>query len=222
MKKIFIIANWKENKTSSEAEEWLQAFSNFQFPFSNEKEKVSIVCPSFSLLQTVKELIDRQKLPLKLGSQDFPAFDKGAHTGEEPPEFLQEFVQYAIIGHSERRREFMESDELIEKKVTEAIKYNITPILCVQGIDTPVPKGISLVAYEPVFAIGTGNPDTPENAESVAKTIKEKHQTKYVLYGGSVTAENVNDFTNMPSIDGVLVGGASLDAEKFLNIIKNA
>jgi triosephosphate isomerase len=219
MKKLFIIANWKSNGTIHSSEEWFQAMNNPQLT-GNKEEKEIILCPPFTLLAKVKELAFEKQIAI--GSQDYSAFDAGAHTGEEPPELLKEYVQYAIVGHSERRQQLFESDELIAKKIANANKYGITPVLCVQGVDTPIPEGVSIVAYEPIFAIGTGNPDTPENAESVIKRIKEKHGVQYILYGGSVVSENVKSFTGMPSVDGVLVGGASLDAEKFKQIIENA
>lgn len=222
MKKLFIVGNWKSNKTTEETKEWLQAVSLLQLPVSSETEKETIVCLPYTLLPTVKSFVEEKQLALKLGVEDFSAFDAGAHTGEEPPELLKEYIQYAIIGHSERRNDLAETDELIAKKIAAAQKYNITPILCVQGKETPVPDGVTIVAYEPIFAIGTGHPATPENAEEVAKFIKEKHGVPYVLYGGSVTPEDVHGFTELSSIDGVLVGGASLDAEKFVKLIEAA
>lgn len=221
MKKLFIIGNWKSNKIISEAKEWFQAIHATDVAI-NPEEKVVIVCPPFTLLSMTSELALKNPFSLKLGSQDFSAFEAGAHTGEEPPALLKEYLKYAIVGHSERRQDLFETDELIAKKIAMAKQHGITPILCVQGVDTPIPAGVSLVAYEPVSAIGTGHPDTPENAESVAKTIKEKHHVEYVLYGGSVTGENVHSFTQLPSINGVLVGGASLHPQKFIQIIQNS
>ena len=219
MKKLFIVGNWKSNKTSLESKDWIQEFSIFNFQFS---EKEVIICPPYSVLSAMKALLDEKKTPIKFGSQDFSSFDAGAHTGEEPPALLKEYIAYAIIGHSERRNELGETDDLIARKVASATKYGITPILCVQGKETPIPQGVTIVAYEPISAIGTGNPATPEDAEDVAKYIKETHGVQYVLYGGSVTPEDVHGFTELPSVDGVLVGGASLDAEKFIKLIEAA
>lgn len=220
MKKLFIIANWKSNKNIEEATQWIQGMSSFKFPPAEEKEV--IICPPFTLLSTLKSLIDGEKLPIKIGSENLSPFGQGAYTGEESAEQVKEFAEYVILGHSERRKNFGETDEVLSQKVKKALDNNLTPIYCVQGIDTPIPAGVQLVAYEPVFAIGTGTPDTPEDAEFVAKTIKEKHSVKYVIYGGSVTGEDVRKFTQLPSVDGVLVGGASLDAEKFIKIIENS
>ncbi len=221
MKKLFIIANWKSYKTSLEAKEWLEQISNFQFPVSNEKEV--IVCVPFTLLPILKEYTDQASLSVKIGAEDVSPFEEGADTGEVNAEQVKEFADYAIIGHSERRKYFNEDDALLTKKVQMALQFQVTPIFCVQDENTFIPTGVTLVAYEPIFAIGSGTPDTPENAEKVIKTIKSKNPlVQYVLYGGSVKPENINTFTTSPSIDGALVGGASLEAEKFVALIKNA
>jgi triosephosphate isomerase len=223
MKFIFIVANWKSYKIQSEAYEWFESI--YSSTVSAENKEV-IICPPFPLLSPIFDLkVDlsaNNRLLIRLGSQNISPFDEGAYTGEVSGRVLQEFCAYSIIGHSERRQNFNETDEILGKKVEIAKKYNITPIYCVQGKETFIPSGISIAAYEPVSAIGTGNPDTPENAEDVAKYIKEKNSVNYVLYVGSVNAENVKSFTAMEHIDGVLVGGASLDVNKFIEIIKNA
>lgn len=226
MKKLFIVANWKSNKTLSQAKEWLEEFSNSNFPtsrgeqFSNNKE--IIVCPPFTLLLELKSLIVDQGLPIKLGAQDISPFENGSHTGEINGKQIKEFADYVILGHSERRQNFSETDETIAQKVRMANKYHLDPILCAQNINTEIAVGVKIIAYEPIFAIGTGNPDTPESAEKTAKLIKEKNKIDYVLYGGSVTSVNVKNFTQMPNINGVLVGGSSLDPKEFSEIIKNA
>lgn len=223
MKKLFIIANWKSNKTIEEAEKWLHDFAEvLKSDNSNIKNKEIIVCPSFTLLEHSRYCSANLKLPLKLGAQNISPFDRGAYTGEVFGSQIKEFAQYVIIGHSERRKNFSETNEMLAQKVLMAKKYNLTPIFCIQNEKTPVPQEIDVIAYEPPTAIGTGNPDTPENAEKVAGFIKEKNKdVTNVLYGGSVTSENVNSFTKMPNIDGVLVGGASLDLVEFSQIIKN-
>ncbi len=221
MKKLFIIANWKSNETTAETNAWFQAFNSSHLTI-NKEEKEIIICPPFTLLSLVKELVVNGNLSISIGAQDVSPFDEGAYTGEENVNQIKEFADYVIVGHSERRKNFSETNEIISQKVRKAIEGNLKPIFCVQGVETPIPQGIEIVAYEPVSAIGTGKPDTPEDAENVARIIKEKNGVKFVLYGGSVTGENVIDFTKLPSVDGVLVGGASLDAEKFSLIIKNS
>lgn len=212
----FIVANWKANKTSLEAKEWLQEISN-------NANKEIIVCPPLTLLSDMKSLIANYQLPITLGVQDISAFDEGAYTGEVNGKQIKEFADYVIIGHSERRQNFKETDEMLVKKVQMAQKYLLTPIFCIQDQNTFIPEGVKIIAYEPVGAIGTGNPDTPENADKTAQIIKDTHKNvMFVLYGGSVTSTNVSSFTKMPSIDGVLVGGASLDASEFGKIIQYA
>lgn len=214
MKKLFIIANWKSNKTELEAKEWLTEISNIE-------NKEIIICPSFTLLPIVRSSIIDYKLPFKVGAQDISSFDEGSSTGEVNGRQIKEFADYVIVGHSERRG-LGETDEKLKKKALIAKKYNLIPIFCIQNENTSIPDGVEIVAYEPIFAIGTGNADTPENADSIAKMVKEKKRIKYVLYGGSVTSGNVESFTQMPNIDGVLVGTASLDPSEFAEMIKNA
>ncbi len=221
MKKLFIIANWKSNKTTEETNDWLQQLANSGL--QQLENKVAVVCAPFTLLPLLKSYANEVTVPVSFGSEDVSPFDEGAYTGEVTAEEIKEFADYAIIGHSERRKLFNENDELLSKKVTMALKSNLTPIFCVQDESTPIPEGVTLVAYEPIFAIGSGHPDTPENAEKVVKAIKDKNpKVEFVLYGGSVTPENINSFTQSPSIDGALVGGASLDAGKFVKLVENA
>lgn len=210
----FIIANWKSNKTIAQARDWLGQITNT----SNKK---IIVCPSFTALSQVKLLITNYQLPIKLGAQDISQYEKGEYTGAVNGQQLKELVDYVIVGHSERRQYFGDNGEVLIRKVDMAKKYNLTPIFCIQNKEADIPEGVKIVAYEPTIAIGTGFPDTPEDADGIASEIK-KGRDLVVLYGGSVTSLNVKNFTKMPNLDGVLVGGASLDAEEFAKIIINA
>lgn len=229
MKKLFLVANWKSNKTLSEAHSFLISFLNAEFVkwlhtnSQHETKKQIILCPSFTLLPDLAHLLSEYPtLPIKLGAQNISAFDTGAHTGEEAAVQVAEFAQYVILGHSERRQEQGETDEIIAQKVKAAREYNLEPIVCVQGKKTPIPKNVHIVAYEPLDAIGTGHPAIPERAEEVAISLKKQHHISYVLYGGSVTPDNVHSYTSQPAIDGVLVGGASLKPDVFSEIIKRA
>ncbi len=222
MKKLYIVANWKAQKTSQEARDWLEKFLTYNNQHTTINNKEIIVCPPYTQLPMMRDFVKRNGLPFKLGAQDVSPFGMGAYTGAVAAEQLKELVRYVIVGHSERRRHFGETDVAIADKVKLAVVSSIAPILCVQGAETPVPEGVSIVAYEPVFAIGSGIPDTPDNADMVAKILKERYALLAVLYGGSVNSLNVSGFTQKEHIDGVLVGGASLEAEEFLTIMHNA
>ncbi len=217
-KKIWIIANWKSNKTIAEALDWISKVG----PNISKRENLKVVvCPTFSCLSEVKKAITVGNFPLMVGSQDISPYGVGAYTGEEPAPLIKELVSLSIIGHSERRKNFNETNELVAQKVEQALAVNITPLVCVQGVDTLIPNGCNLVAYEPIFAISTGNPDTPENANTVAKSLKQKYgQDLEVIYGGSVTSENARSFVAQENINGVLPGKASLDPEEFIKIIQ--
>lgn len=224
MKKLYIVANWKSNKTVSEATEWIE---RFKIQESRIKNKEIVVCPSFTSLPVLKSLIMNHKSNIKLGAQDISPFDEGAYTGEISGKQIKEFADYCLVGHSERRKNFGEDEEIILQKIDQAIKSNIVPILCIsdtnqiQNTKYKILITKMIIAYEPLFAIGTGSPDTPENADKVASEIKKITDVP-ILYGGSVIEGNVQSFTKMPNIDGVLVGGASLDAQQFVSIFKNA
>jgi triosephosphate isomerase len=217
MKDLYIVANWKENKTQDEAVRFMSEFSkNFE---PREGVKV-IICPSFIAIPSVSNFIKSNQVPIETGVQNISPYEEGPHTGEISAREASEFAKFAIIGHSERRS-LGETDEDVKKKVTLAINSGIEPIVCVQDENTAVPSGVKIVAYEPIFAIGTGKPDTPESAQKIAEAIKSKNSgVQQVLYGGSVTSSNVKSFCNQPDVGGVLVGGASLGAESFIAIIE--
>lgn len=216
VKNIWVIANWKSNKTITEALDWVSQVGP-QVP-KVDKLKV-VICPTFSALSEVKKAITVSSFPLLVGSQDLSPFEAGAYTGEESAKLLNQLISLAILGHSERRSNFGETDDMISQKSAQAIENNIIPLVCVQGPDTPIPDGCKLVAFEPIFAVGTGNADTPENANQVAKILKEKYNYNLeVLYGGSVSAENIKAFVTQPNLSGVLVGRASLSSGEFVKI----
>lgn len=217
MKSLFIVANWKSNKTLSEVKEWVE-----KLPVNvSSVDREVIICPSFTLLSDLKNLAINKNLKIEIGAQDVSAFEQGQYTGEVNAAQIKDFAKYVLIGHSERRKNFKETNQTLEQKVAMAKNYNLVPIFCIQGNDTYIPSGVEVVAYEPFFAIGTGNPDTPENAEEIGSMIKQKG-FKTFLYGGSVNLENVKTFTSMPSIDGVLIGKASLDPLEFSKIIESS
>ena len=223
MKKLYIVANWKSNKTIPETEQWLYDLRNgFSEEEINIGDKKIIIACSFTSLEHANYCAKNLKLPVEFAAQNISPFREGAYTGEVNGKQIKEVADYVIIGHSERRRYFGETEELLEKKAAMANHFGLTAIFCIQNENTQVPQGVKIVAYEPPSAIGTGNPDTPENANDVAEKVRERYGTTHVLYGGSVTGQNVASFIQMPNIDGVLVGGASLDPHRFLEIVKNA
>jgi triosephosphate isomerase (TIM) len=211
------------------------------------------VLPPFTDIRSVQTLIDADKLDLKYGSQDVSAFDKGAYTGEISGSMLAKLgCTYAVVGHSERREYHAETDEIVAAKVQAAYRHGLTPIVCVgEGLEIrqagthvahtlaqldgalaglPADKARTVVvAYEPVWAIGTGEVATPDDAQEVCAAIRTRLAELYsgdladgvrVLYGGSVKASNVAAIMAQPDVDGALIGGASLDPDEFVAIAK--
>lgn len=225
MKRLLFIANWKSYKTQKEAREWLAELS-----IKNQEldDKEVILCPPFTVLATCAESIQEKSLSLTLGAQDISPFDEGKYTGEISAKQIREFATYVIIGHSERRSIFAEDEILIQKKLDQAYHYGLIPILCISGIDQVINQKETIrsqeiiVAFEPLFAIGSGTPDSSQNANHMAEQIKNQLPQATVLYGGSITSENVAQFIEMPAINGVLVGSSSLDPIEFSEIIAHA
>ncbi len=223
MKKQFFIANWKSHKNVSEAKEWLSEFSILNSQPSTHKE--AILCPPFPLLPLCHTFIQQHHLPLSLGSQTISSYPEGAYTGEVSARLLKDFVNYTLIGHSERRKFFHETDEDIAQKAMLARSHQISPVLLLNDKNAAIPKGVDIVIYEPPSAISSDkgiHPESPEDVDTVAAFLKQKSSVIYVLYGGSVTPENVQEYTRLSSIDGVIVGGESLKPDSFASIIQHA
>jgi len=221
MGKTLIVANLKSYEDENEAKNWLESFKKITELNLNLEQKEVIVCPSFTQLFSFFSYFLANNIKVKLGAQDISPFDEGAYTGEVNAKQIKDFAQYVLIGHSERRTNFNEPEDMLTKKVDMTLKYGLNPIFLIQNQEDLVPQNVQVVAYEPTFAIGTCTADTPENADAVAVVIKSKSNVQ-VLYGGSVTSDNVKSFTAKTNIDGVIVGGASLEAEEFIKIIQNA
>lgn len=235
MEKKLIVANWKENLTVNEAQEWLEKFSIFNDQFPNDLGVV--ICPSFVVLPMMAYEISKLER-VKLGAQDVSKFEEGQYTGEVSAKMLRDFVSFAIVGHSERRKHFGETDKVIATKSLLALNYDLTPIVCISSIEEvrswrrevgKEARSLRLesvvLVYEPVEAISTKgqfHPDDPEHANLMAKKIKaEIGQNIRVLYGGSVNSRNVVTFIGREDIDGVLVGQASLDPVEFSKIVSS-
>ena len=247
-----IAANWKMHKTHLEAIQAVQKLSYLLDKDEAEKTEV-VICPPFTALRSVETLLDSDKLPYGLGAQNVYPEDKGAFTGEVSPVMLAALrVRYVIVGHSERRQIFGEDDVFVNKKVRVVFKHEMTPILCVgetleereaDGTESKVAQQIrrgfdnvtaeqaatAVVAYEPIWAIGTGRNAEPADAGRVVEVIRAALADRYdddvaqavrVQYGGSVKPGNIREFMAHPEIDGALVGGASLDPEDLALIVK--
>jgi triosephosphate isomerase len=245
-----VAGNWKMNKTVAEARE-LVAKMGVELKAIQVVEKV--ICPPYPSLVAVSALL--QGTDIGLGAQNMYWEEKGAFTGEIAPSMVKEFCQYVILGHSERRAYFGELDEIVNRKLQAAKAYDLIPIVCVgetleenesgrtaEVVSRQIGQGLKdvdpdfgtriVVAYEPVWAIGTGRASSGENANTVvadvirpalAKAVgQETAQTIRVLYGGSVNAANATEFFAQPEIDGALVGGASLKADEFVAITRAA
>jgi len=222
MKNKYIVANWKANNNQEKIEKWFADFSKALDMVKSEFSGKIIICPPFPYLKQCRELIEKYYLNISLGVQDISKFSNGSYTGEVTALMVAEYADLVILGHSERRKYFGENEEVLEKKVELAKEAGLEVIFCIQDEDTYIPKDISFIAYEPVWAIGTGEADNPQNASEVLTRVKEKYEINTALYGGSVKKENIADFLKSETIDGVLVGGASLEAKDFLSLIFNA
>ena len=243
-----VAGNWKMNKTAAEARELVSTMSAKLGEIS-QVEKV--LCPPFLAIPAVAGLLEGSQIGL--GAQNLHWQEKGAYTGEVSPGMVKEFCKYVIIGHSERRAYFGETDESVNKKLHAAMKLELIPIVCVgetleqyeagttsevvrrqisaglAGIDSAAAWRI-VVAYEPVWAIGTGKASSGENANHVHQKVirpalselfgPDGAEAIRILYGGSVTASNASEFFAYRDIDGALVGGASLKPDEFVAITK--
>jgi triosephosphate isomerase len=247
MRKPIIAGNWKMHKTPSETVSLINELK----PLVKDAQVEVVVCPPFVCLPAAKEAVAGSNI--KLGAQNMHWEEQGAFTGEVAPGMLKELgVEYVIIGHSERRQYFGETDEMVNQKVLSAVVHNLIPIICVgetleqreQGITGEVVdrqtraalKGLSpdvadrvVIAYEPIWAIGTGRTASSNDANEVIGYIRkvvgevlgsQAAQQIRILYGGSVKPENAAELMQMPEIDGGLVGGASLKAQDFAKIVK--
>jgi triosephosphate isomerase len=251
-RKRIIAANWKMHKTHLEAIQAVQKLSYLVDADDTEKTDIVIV-PPFTALRSVQTLIDSDKLPFGLGAQNVYPEDKGAFTGEiSPPMLVALRCAYVIVGHSERRQLFGEDDLMVNKKVRAVLSHGMTPIVCVgetleerdaDGTESKVTQQVrraydnvdseqaatTVIAYEPIWAIGTGRNAEPGDAGRVVEVIRQTLADRYddtvaqavrVQYGGSVKPGNIRGFLAHPEIDGALVGGASLDPEDFALIVK--
>lgn len=225
----YLVANWKANKTEKETLEWFREITTFDF--NKLKDIEVITCLPFVFLAIAKEEIKRNMLPIKLGAQNISRFEGGPYTGVVTAEMLKDLVLYVLIGHSERRKLLGETDQLVLQKTAIALKNNLNPIVCFsdikqaglwrEGMRNEEKIENCLFLYEPLEAIGSGKPESPEEVERTVKDMKEILGELPVLYGGSVTPGDIKVYFKIKNIDGVAVGGASLNPKSFLNILTN-
>jgi triosephosphate isomerase len=252
MRVPIIAGNWKMYKTTGQA---VHLVRDLWRKVEGIEDVEIVVCPPFTSLRSISTMIEADRLSVLLGAQNMHWEEEGAYTGEISPLMLTDLnVRYVIIGHSERREHFGETDEMVNGKVKSALGHGLRPIMCVgetlderdQGrteakVEGQVKAGLAgvstdgvpkvVIAYEPIWAIGTGRSATAQDANDVIKHIRatigaiygpELAQKVRIQYGGSVKPENAALFMKEPDIDGALVGGASLEAESFAQIVMSA
>lgn len=250
MRKPFIAGNWKMNNTLTESVKLIEEIKELVKKTDTEKVEAAVCVPATSLAE-VKKLLEGTGI--KLGAQNMHWEENGAYTGETSPLMLKDIgVDYCIIGHSERRQYFAETDETVNKKIKSAIDHDISPIFCIgesleereagkerEIIKSQVVNGLEdikdtdmvkiTLAYEPIWAIGTGKTASKDQANDMCAFIRDTISEKYskeiaekiiIQYGGSVKPENVSEIMGESDIDGALVGGASLKADDFARLVK--
>ncbi|MEA3305519.1 MAG: triose-phosphate isomerase [Candidatus Omnitrophota bacterium] len=250
MRKIIIAGNWKMNKTVPEA---IELVNGLKRELADIENVDIVVIPSYTALSEISDMVSDSNI--NLGAQNVHWEDKGAFTGEVSPVMLKDIgAKYVVIGHSERRMYFHETNETVNKKIKASLKAGLFPIMCVgerleereagktfDVIKSHVEDGLEgiskedtlkiVIAYEPVWAIGTGKTATPEQAQEVHAYIRKLLKDIYdepiaanvrIQYGGSVKEENIKNLISRKDIDGALVGGASLKIEQFVPIVKES
>lgn len=248
MRKKIVAGNWKMYNNKTETFELISQLK--ERLVGNTPDVEIVICPPFTSIELAGELIKNS--PIRLGAQNMHSEIEGAYTGEISAKMLKSFgVEYVILGHSERRTYFKESDEFINQKIKRAIEFDLKPIFCLgetleeregektfEVVERQLTNGLFgitrldlekiVIAYEPVWAIGTGKTATPEQAQEVQAFLRRKIAQLYdteianeikILYGGSVKPENARDLFKQPDIDGGLIGGACLKADSFYQII---
>jgi triosephosphate isomerase len=250
--KDLIIGNWKMNATHLDAIQMIQKLY-YRLEKDDYQKVEVVVAPPFTALRSAQTVIEADRMPISLGAQNVYWEDKGAYTGEVSAPMLERLgVRYVIVGHSERRQYFGETDEMVNKRARAVLNAGMTPVVCVgesleqreageaESVVTGQLKGAIarlsveqvadlVVAYEPVWAIGTGRTALPDDAGNMAEVIRESlishsdtvtASSVRILYGGSVNPANIRDIMAKKHVNGALVGGASLDPDQFAAIVR--
>ncbi|MBI2415552.1 MAG: triose-phosphate isomerase [Candidatus Kerfeldbacteria bacterium] len=238
MIKSLFIANWKMHKTNPATTQFVRALKQIFLP----ADQVVVICPPYTALPIMQQELTGSTIVY--GAQNMHWANEGAYTGEISPEMLQALgCSYVIIGHSERRRDYNETDETVQRKVAAALHHGLVPIVCVgESLDernhdetmAVIQRQVSIAchgllptdvarlvfAYEPIWAIGSGQAATPEYAATVHTLIRQLTRPEVtIIYGGSVNADNIGQFMQQPSIQGALIGGASVEVESFQQLL---
>ncbi|MEN8257976.1 MAG: triose-phosphate isomerase family protein [Thermodesulfobacteriota bacterium] len=219
----YVVANWKSNKTLAESRHWLNRFLELHRPLPALKV---IIAPAFPFLFPLHQMLVESKSDVRLASQDISSFPGGAYTGSVAAAMLREVVDFALVGHSERRRWFHETNQDVANKVAEARDVGITPIVC---IDQPYARtqlaaladhdlGAIIIGYGPVEAVGVDVSPSPQRIVEAISEIKVLAPDSPILYGGSVNGKNAKEYMKIAGISGLMVATASLDPEDFVDI----
>lgn len=224
MNKKYVVGNWKSNKNRMDAQMWFSRFAELYTPVDGLEV---IVAPSFICLCSLSEYVHALGITnLSMAAQDISPFPKGSYTGAVAADMVKGMVDYVIIGHSERRRYFRETSQDTANKMTEAVDAGLKPIVC---IDQPyamsqltalhdIDCDEMILAYGPVDATTARVPEQPSRVAEAAQFISQVHPRRPVVYGGSLTVENVDDYIALPELSGLFVGQSSLDADAFATL----
>ncbi len=218
---MIYIANWKQNKSQFEVDEWLRDFLAYQEGvFLSDSDKI-VICPPSIYLKQMHDFVKGNNFDIGVGAQDVSVHLEGAHTGELGVFQIADYADYCIVGHSERRA-MGETAEQINLKIENLLEYGLNPIVCFSSLDEfnaisrpKVNAENVMYAFEPISAIGSGNPADP----LVVAEILSKTGLQELIYGGSVKSENIEQYKNIPGVNGFLVGGSSLSCRAFLDLI---
>lgn len=215
----YIIANWKAHKTHIEACQWMTAFIKNDF-YEIKNQFTIIIAAPYHTLEYVKRITD-QYIFMHVAAQNISHLPAGSHTGEIAAQMLYGLVDFALLGHSERRTQYNETNEMIHQKAKWAKTFGIEPIICVRSSEDTIPVHTKIIIYEELASIGNGNNESIENVLKMQESIDPQNKYSF-LYGGSVNENNIGEYISQESIAGVCIGTASLNPQEFYATIKAA
>lgn len=219
----YVFGNWKANKNYSEVQSWISEFQSKPLEIFEGVVEI-VICPPYPFITTLHEAFASTPW-IKIGSQDISYYGAGRYTGEVPAHSLGDIVSYSIIGHSERRSNFNETNTIIDQKAQNALESGIEPLVLIRDGNDTIPSNVSFVCYEPSSAISTGEGNIVQHNVPVQDIIEQKSLLSIpadfkFIYGGSVTTDTIHEYARVKEIDGVLPGSASLDPEAFYHIAR--